>query len=82
MLPLLGTMTIALASIAPSPSPAAPVIAQTAPAATSISAPAVSRRHQSVQAAVSQPSSSDDAALDEQYRMRVLLPPLSGDGGA
>ncbi|MEA2689967.1 MAG: hypothetical protein QOD51_2574 [Candidatus Eremiobacteraeota bacterium] len=84
MLVMLGTMAIALAAVTPSPAPAASA-AQSVSAATPVTATAATprRRRHADHTAVATPAGAtyDAAAIDEQMRLRVLSPVLSGDGG-
>jgi hypothetical protein len=83
MLFTLGTMVIALAAVTPSPAPAASV-AQTVSTATPVTtAAAAARRRRADHTALATPAGAtyDAAAIEEQMRLRVISPPLSGDGG-
>jgi hypothetical protein len=83
---MLGTMVIALAAVTPSPAPAASA-AQNVSAATPVTATATvatpRRRRHADHTALATPAGAtyDDAAIEEQMRLRVISPPLSGDGG-
>jgi hypothetical protein len=81
---MLGTMVIALAAVTPSPAPAASA-AQNVSAATPVTATAATprRRRHADHTALATPAGAtyDDAAIEEQMRLRVISPPLSGDGG-
>ena len=85
MLPFFGSVAITIAALTSTPTPAGPAVAQAAPV-TAPAAPSRRGRH-SRQAATVQSSTPDSdaaalaAALEEQNRMRVLMPALSGDGG-
>jgi hypothetical protein len=84
MLPFFGSVAITIAALTSTPTPAGPAVAQAAPVTAPVTAAAPSRRgRHSRQAATVQSSTpdSDAAALEEQNRMRVLMPALSGDGG-
>ncbi len=84
MLFMLGTMVVALAAVTPSPAPAASAAQSVSAAtpATTTAATAPRRRHGN-HAAVATPAGAtyDAAAIEEQMRLRVISPPLSGDGG-
>jgi hypothetical protein len=81
---MLGTMVIALAAVTPSPAPAASA-AQNVSAATPVTATVTMprRRRHADHTALATPAGAtyDDAAIEEQMRLRVISPPLSGDGG-
>jgi hypothetical protein len=85
MLAFLGSAAILFAALTPASAPATPegvhVASVTVPVAAA-AAPFRRGRHQQ-QAVNVRPSapSSDDEAIEEQMRMRVLMPALSGDGG-
>jgi hypothetical protein len=84
MLVMLGTMVMALAAVTPSPAPAASAaqnVSAAAPATTTAAAPR--RRRHADHAAVATPAGAtyDATTLEEQMRLRVISPPLSGDGG-
>jgi hypothetical protein len=88
MLPFFGSAAITIAALTSTPAPAGPAVAQAAPVTAPVTATAPSRRgRHSRQAATVQNSTPDSdaaalaAALEEQNRMRVLFPALSGDGG-
>jgi len=84
VLPFLGSVAIVFAALAPVSAPASPESVQAAPVTVPVAAAAPSRRRRHHQEAVNvRPSapSSDDQAIEEQMRMRVLMPALSGDGG-
>ena len=82
MLVMLGTMVIALAAVTPSPAPAASA-AQSVSAATPVTATAPASRRRADHTALGTPAGAtyDAAAIEEQMRLRVISPPLSGDGG-
>lgn len=84
MLGFFGSAAIAIAALTSTPTSTAPAVAQAAPVAAPVVAanPSRRRRH-GQQAGVAQAGapSSDDRAIEEQTRMRVLMPALSGDGG-
>jgi hypothetical protein len=84
MLFMLRTMVIALAAVTPSPAPAASA-AQNVSAATPVTATVATprRRRHADHIALGTPAGAtyDDAAIEEQMRLRVISPPLSGDGG-
>ena len=84
MLPFIGSAAIVIAALTSTPTPTAPAAAQAATVAApvTVATPSRRRRHNQ-QAGVAQPGapSSDDQAIEEQMRMRVLMPALSGDGG-
>jgi len=88
MLPFFGTTAIVIATLAgpvapaPSPSPDAVRAAPAAAAVTTAAAP--SRRRTSPQQAISvqRPASpTDEEVIRRQLELRVIMPPLSGDGG-
>ena len=84
MLPFFGSAAITIAALTSAPTAPAPVVAQAAPVAAPATAtnPSQQRRH-GLQAAAVQTSvpDSDAQAIEDQIRMRVLMPALSGDGG-
>ena len=84
MLPFFGSAAIVIAALTSSATAAASVVAQAAPVAAPATAttPSQQRRH-GRQTAVAQTSvpDSDAQAIEDQNRLRVLMPALSGDGG-
>ena len=92
MLPFFGTMAIVIATVAAPAAPATPaspdaVRAAPAAAATTTSttaAAAPSRRRARPQQAISveRPAvPTEEEVIRRQLELRVLMPPLSGDGG-
>ncbi len=84
MLVMLGTLVIALAAVTPSPAPAASAaqsVSATTPPTATVTTPRRMRHANHPAVATSAGATYDAAAIDEQMRLRVISPPLSGDGG-
>jgi hypothetical protein len=84
MIPFFGTTAIVIAALTAPSAPASTDAVQAAPVTAPVVASVPSRRRGRHQQAVTmqQPGpSSDQEAIEEQIRMRVLMPALSGDGG-
>jgi hypothetical protein len=83
MLVMLGTMVIALAAVIPSPAPsAAQSVSATTPVTTTVATPR--RRGHPDHAALATPAGAtyDDAAIEEQMRLRVISPPSAATAAA
>jgi hypothetical protein len=83
MVPFFSTAAMVIATVTAPTAPASNDAAQAVPAPVPVVAAAQSRRrrHSNEGVSVRPGTSSDDQAIEQQMQMRVLMPPLSGDGG-
>lgn len=83
MVPFFGTAAMVIATVTAPTAAASTDATHAAPAPVPVVAAAQARRRRHLNEGVSvRPgTSSDDQAIEQQMQMRVLLPPLSGDGG-
>jgi hypothetical protein len=78
---LIGSAALALAAtVTPGAAPGTETVQPAVPAPVRAAAPRRQRRQDRIAMSTSAPS-SDDAAIQSQIELHVLMPALTGDGG-